>query len=534
MSASKAWRHLTPYLVFNCLVFLQGAILFGIDTGSFGSLQALPSFLRRFGVKDAKGVYGLPATRKALMNSLPWIGKIFGCGSADDFIDRLGYKKTMYAVAAIQIVALIIEMTAHEWIQFSIGRIVAYYAVGVVENAVPAYNAESAPAGARGLMSGSIMMVTGLGNLWGAGMSRAYSTTLTNKGWLIPVAMQFIPAIIMLLLVPFTPESPRWLILKGRKDEAKRVLDKIRPKKDIDSGATAAEADTIEQLIQESLATEQGSWLDIFRGNYLRRTWISCTLFVLEQMNGNQFVQSYAATFYVQRGLGAKSFTYNMIGQVVGVVGCGVGLVLFDITGRRPLFITGAFVLTLLLYLASGLGTIKNPNDSEANMILASFMLLPAFTRISASNNAFLTGAEIGGVRMRKKIMAFGTMVDVVAAFLVTFVTPYLLPGMGVKIGWIFGSVGLFSLFWGIFFFPELKGRSLEEVDELFAAKLWAWQFSKYQTHGKGHLLAVLENEGVVVTEDKTRDEQVEQQHQQVDPSKDVESDAAVREKDPK
>lgn len=99
------------------------------------------------------------------------------------------------------------------------------------------------------------------------------------------------------------------------------------------------------------------------------------------------------------------SFTYTTIGQVVGVVGCAVGLFLFDITGRRPLFIYGSAVCTFLLYLASGLGTVQHLSQDGANMILACFILLPAFTRISASNNAFLTGAEIGGTRMRKKIM---------------------------------------------------------------------------------------------------------------------------------
>jgi MFS family permease len=123
-------------------------------------------------------------------------------------------------------------------------------------------------------------------------------------------------------------------------------------------------------------------------------------------MNGNQFVQSYAATFYVQQGMGSMSFTYAMAGQVVGVVGCAIGLVLLDISGRRPLLIYGSAVCTFLLYLASGLGTVPSMNQNEVNTTLACFILLPAFTRISASNNAFLTGAEIGGVRMRKKIMA--------------------------------------------------------------------------------------------------------------------------------
>lgn len=116
-------------------------------------------------------------------------------------------------------------------------------------------------------------------------------------------------------------------------------------------------------------------------------------------------VQSYAPTFYVQQGLGAMSFTYAMIGQVVGVVGGGAGIVLFDITGRRPLMIGASLVCAFLLYLGSGLGTIAMPNDNETNTLVACFILLPAFTRISASNCAFLTGSEIGGVRMRKKTM---------------------------------------------------------------------------------------------------------------------------------
>lgn len=166
-------------------------------------------------------------------------------------------------------------MTASHWVQFTVGRIIAYFAVGLVENAVPCYNGETSPAATRGLLSGSIMMVTSLGNLWGAGISRAYATTQTNKGWMVPTAMQFIPAIGLLALVPFTPESPRWLILKGRKQNAKCALDKIRPKQDAQSGATAAEVDAIEQLVEESLANEKGSWLELFRGNYLRRIWVS-------------------------------------------------------------------------------------------------------------------------------------------------------------------------------------------------------------------------------------------------------------------
>lgn len=94
-----------------------------------------------------------------------------------------------------------------------------------------------------------------------------------------------------------------------------------------------------------------------------------------------------------------------MIGQAVGVLGAAICILLLDITGRRPTMIGGSIGCTVTLYLAAGLGTEENLSPSGVNVVLACFMLLPAFTRISASTNAFLTGAEIGGVRMRKKIM---------------------------------------------------------------------------------------------------------------------------------
>jgi MFS transporter, SP family, sugar:H+ symporter len=82
--------------------------------------------------------------------------------------------------------------------------------------------------------------------------------------------------------------------------------------------------------------------------------------------------------------------------------------------------------------------------------------------------------------------MAIGCMIDVVAAFIVTFVTPYLIQpqyaNLASKVGFIFGGFTTLYLVWAAFCLPELKGRSLEEMDELFNAKLWAWQFSAYKT----------------------------------------------------
>ncbi|KAJ5113707.1 hypothetical protein N7456_002241 [Penicillium angulare] len=496
------FRTLSPYLIFCILVYLQGALLFGIDTGSFGSLQALPSFLRQFGVKNAKGDYALPTERQSIMNSVPWVGKLVGCFMIEPLIERVGYRNSLIISSFVQIVSLIIEMTATTWQQFTVGRNFAYLAVGL--NLVPAYCAEISPSALRGLLAGSITVVVAVGNVWGSGISRAYVNETSSKGWLIPCAMQLIPPVIILMLVMFTVESPRWLLLKGKKDLALRNLEKLRRKDEVASGLVAAEIDAIDEAIALGYVEQSDdSWWKLFTDptNYGRRAWIVASLFIFQQTNGNQFVNSYGPTFYKQSGYGDASFTYAMIGQVMTVVGTLLGVLVTDYTGRRPLMIGGGLMCGILLSIGAALGSEAHPNLAEKRTVIATFMLLGIFTKISASNNAYLIGAEIGGVKMRKKIMAFGTANDVLAAFLVTFVTPYLLanpgPNMGPKIGWIFAAAGYLSGFFGFFFTPELKGRSLEEVDEMFEAKIPAWQFHKFQTTGAGHRLVELETHDV-------------------------------------
>lgn len=98
--------------------------------------------------------------------------------------------------------------------------------------------------------------------------------------------------------------------------------------------------------------------------------------------------------------------------------------------------------------------------------------------------------------------MALATFVDVLSAFIVTFSIPYLLgsPGANLKakVGWILGGDSVLGVLFAIFFVPELKGRSLEEVDELFEAKIHAWEFKNYQTSGIGHRIAQLEERDAI------------------------------------
>lgn len=106
-------------------------------------------------------------------------------------------------------------------------------------------------------------------------MSRAFATEQSAKGWIIPVSVQTIPAILLLIGVPFCIESPRWLVAHGMKEQAIENMNKIRPARERENGQTVLEIEGFEMAIEESKKQNQGSWKDLFGRTYINRTIVS-------------------------------------------------------------------------------------------------------------------------------------------------------------------------------------------------------------------------------------------------------------------
>ena len=151
-----------------------------------------------------------------------------------------------------------------------------------------------------------------------------------------------------------------------------------------------------------------------------------------------------------------------------------IAVVTTDTIGRRTLCYIGAALATLFGALIGSVGSKPNAdtNPTDSNVVVASVILLNFACKLGVSSQCWLIGSEIGGISMRKKLMGFGVVIDVFSAFLVTFFTPYLQSGphvqLGAKVGYVFMGLAALAFVFFILFTPELKGRSLEEVDELF------------------------------------------------------------------
>ncbi|WVF67033.1 hypothetical protein IAT40_001776 [Kwoniella sp. CBS 6097] len=480
-----AWRQMTPYLVYCVLIMCLGEMLFGMDGAAFASLQTLPDWLQDFGQLNAKGKYALTTQRKSIMTSIQWVGKLAGVMIVEPIANRFGYRVTLGIMCLIQFVGCALELATKNWIVFSVGRVLQYLCIGIVENIGPTYAAEISPAPLRAACVSMLFVLQGVGNMIITAVVRGIAASSIRHIWMVVMGVQLIPGLVILFGTPFIIESPRWLIEKDRKEEAFRCLARIRPKPSNAEEINALELEMMhEGILHSRRMANESTWKDLFRGTNFRRTMIAIWIFIFQQWTGQQFVTSYGPTFYASFGIGANAYTYTLINGILHTV-LGIPIAWwYDRYGRRPFLIHGTWISTILMLVIAIIGGRKDLSDSGVKAVVGCLILFKLFESFSLSQACWIIGSEIGSSTLRKKTMAAATFVDVLAAFGVTYSSPYMLDLWGAKVAWLFTILGVIALVFSIFFVPETANRSLEELDEMFEKKLWAWRFEKYETQG--------------------------------------------------
>lgn len=492
----SAFKTVTPRLLFICIVYSFGSVFFGYDSASFSGVQAFSPFLHTFGTYNAKkNAYALTTQNSALLNSLPLLGKLVGSLAVGPSVERYGHRITMFGTCLIQIVGAVVQVTSKKTAQFIVGRLIVYLAVGFVENVVPTYQSEIASGAMRGFFVGSIQLCLTFGSLIAGIVNNALSGRKDNTGWQIATSIQVIPPVLILLGLWFTPHSPRWLVFKDREDEALAVLKTVRRKEDVDLGVCELELAAMREDAQRHYQNQRkkGPWSDLVKGTNLRRTNIAVGLMSLQQLTGVTFSSSYGPTFYKSEGLGNMAFAYAAINNGVSVVTALLGMIVLDTFGRRSATLHGCWTQGVFLALIGALGSKAHPSTSETNGMVASFILYAAILHMSLGPSAYITAAEVGTGPLREKTMAVSTAVNVVVSFAVVYTTPYLLADLGAKLAYLWMAFSFAGAVYVWFVMPELKGRTLEEIDQLFEARIPAWRFTSFETTGLTHDVAAIE-----------------------------------------
>ena len=239
------------------------------------------------------------------------------------------------------------------------------------------------------------MVITNLsvGQLISTGIFAGLGASGGKHVWLAPILIQLLPTVLITLTAFTAAESPRWLLSKGRKEEALKEIQRLRPKRNIGTGTNELEVDLMEQAVNESRLDEHNSsWIDLFRGTNLRRTMVAIgicecvalprlTTGTLNQWVGSTFVNSYSGIFYGSFGYSDQEiFNFGIIFSgwvlLVGTPMC----ILYDYWGRRTVLIVFTSLSIPFLAMVAGLGSMTNPSRTALNVVVASIMLFRFFS----------------------------------------------------------------------------------------------------------------------------------------------------------
>ena len=269
-------------------------------------------------------------------------------------------------------------------------------------------------------------------------------------------------------------ESPRYLLMKGRDEEARAVLKRCRVR-------------NADDLIDEELATMKlaleadgthGKWHDLIKGVNLRRTLLVCIIAPAASASGNSFTSSYGPIF-ISTLHSISAYNFNLIGSVFGFVGCIFVMVYMDKVGRRPLIMTSGLVQACCLIAMGGTGLMK-PAVSQAgtNFIVACVLIFNTSFHTGYASTIHAVIAELPEQTVRAKSQLVAQIINVSIGVGVSYATPYLFradaANLGPKVGFIFLPINLSIVGFVYFYLPEIKGRSLEEVDLMFMLRIGA------------------------------------------------------------
>ncbi len=463
MSVAAADASTTRRVVRLAATAAMGGFLFGYDSAVInGAVDAIQA---QFGI--GSGLIGFVVSSALL-------GAAAGAWTAGLLADRFGRVKVMLLAATVFVVSGLGSALAVGVTDLIVWRILGGFAIGVASVIAPAYIAEISPAALRGRLGSLQQMAIVLGIaisqivnyvIVRAAGSASSDWWLGLEAWRWMLLIEVLPALLYGGMALGIPESPRWLVARGRNDEARDVLDQINP----------GDVSALLAAIEASVDAEHKPVLSDLRGprfGLLPVVWLGILLSAFQQLVGINVIFYYSSVLWQSVGIGEdQSLLISIISAIVNIAGTILAISIIDKVGRRPLLLVGSVGMVV------GLGTLTYVfgaapvvNDSPSLTHTSGIIALIA-ANVFVFFFAFSWGPVVWvllGEMFPNSIRAAALAVAAAAQWLANFVVSTTFPTLsGVSLELAYGIYTAFAI--GSFFFvlkkiKETKGTTLESV----------------------------------------------------------------------
>ncbi|KAK6063601.1 hypothetical protein SCUP515_12290 [Seiridium cupressi] len=441
--------------------FVQSCTV-GYDTALLNALNILPAYTEYF---------KLNAATTGLNTASIFIGGILGPLIAGVAADRLGRRPAMFWSSLVALIGVVIQTAAQNIAMFVVGRIIIGLGAAASGIAGGVYLSESFHSRFRAWGVGSLNDFYWIGAILAAGITLGTGSWNSSWAWRTPSLIQGIFSLLCVLILPFVPESPRWLQYHGYVDAARLAVAQTNANGDVSDPVVV----TTYKEIMDSLTAEENrksSIVDICKDPTVRRRFlIGTSVGPMSTVVGNLI-----ALFYLGPELSSAGITdsrtqlrVNVVLNAWCLVCCLLGTFLVSSWGRRPTAITGQSLLTVCLFIIGGLSKVyadDGPDGTSNSLIygnVAVIFLFQGFYSLAWTPITYLYPTEVMNYGIRANGLAFSSLMLSSLTLLLVFIMPIALENIGWKMYIVNGSWDVIALFW-----VETKGKSLEEVDAIF------------------------------------------------------------------
>ena len=449
-----------------------GGLLFGFDTGVISG--AIPFFQKAFNINDSW---------VEIITTAGLVGAVFGAMFSGRFADILGRKKVILLSAAIFAIGAIWSGISQSAMMLVFARLFLGIAIGVSSFSVPLYIAEISPTKSRGTLVSMFQLLITIGIMVSYLSDSMFAVPDGDPSYMTCWRPMFyvgvIPALIMFVGMIFLPETPRWLISKGKEDKCRQVLEKVE------------EPQLVEEVMSKMKAELEAdnqvkfSWTSIFNKWMRIPLIIAVGIMFVQQFTGINTIIYYSPKIFLMSGFAdAQAAVWASVSVgVVNVVFTILSLFMIDRLGRRKLYFIG---LTGLVVALTAMGTCfalqSTLGDSIKWVTISLVWVYIAFFAISLGPLGWLIISEVFPLRVRGIGSSIGALScwlfnGVVAFTFFKIVKALTLPGTSIVLKgndlgnpagafYLYAMVGILGLIWGYFFIPETKNITLEEIED--------------------------------------------------------------------
>ncbi|CAK9015740.1 unnamed protein product [Durusdinium trenchii] len=477
-----------------------GGFLFGLDLGYISGVESMASFSQ-----DVLSGEEIESLEKGTVTGIFAIGAVVAAFPAviSCIVDRVGRKGCMVLGGLTFCLGAAIQGWAPNLNTMLCGRFIAGASVGLLSANVPLYQGEIAPPENRGAIVALYQLAITMGIMLAFWMN--YWLQPLQHGWRYSILLQLIPGGIFAAGASFMPQSPRWLVSRRRYKAALDILRRIRGKhEDVRMELVA----TYKEYRRER-ATGKANYVELFTGSNGKVLLIGIVLQLLQQLCGLNVFMYYGPTvfkkiFHAPRA----SFLFAALSGLVNFLSTFPALCLVDRLGRTTLLCASALGMAICCSILAAVGDACFSSSQDDSCGPVSKYAMAGAIFLDIFNYAYGWGpvvwiycAEIFSLKYKTKSNGLTTDANWVGNFLIGFAPPWLMEKIGFKTFWIFAAVNLLGVALSCVL-PETKGKSLEEIQELFHS----WLHKGEELPGDLFLCADESDEGDVSESDSSSD----------------------------